>query len=160
MQKIALGSGQISLCGWHECRQGDCPLANMTSVELCLRGLKRNSLSMIALRQIAAAQRPGLDLSRTTDDDAIESIVHAIGCRRLRVCRKTGAGDRASSLARSGSYGQSPEERVIQGLRSKDQPFAFEGQKLRIIRANQWPALRGDQRYQIIERENARQILA
>jgi hypothetical protein len=50
------------------------------------------------------------------------------------------------------------EDRVIQNLHGKDKGFVVEGKTFRLIRADQWPDVRNDERYEIVARDEARRV--
>jgi hypothetical protein len=50
------------------------------------------------------------------------------------------------------------ENRVIQNLHGKDKGFVVEGKTFRLIRADQWPDVRNDERYEIVARDEARRV--
>jgi hypothetical protein len=154
--------GSFSICRRHECLgwTAASEFDDRMSRQRWLQTFKGNPFWIATLRRIAEEEVPGSNPSRLNDDEVIAQIAHLIDNRRLCIRREEDSGDGLARWKGFGSPGQSAEDRVIQALRSKDQSFAFEGQKLRIIRVKQWPAFRTDQRYEIIESDNARQILS
>lgn len=154
--------GQLWLCKGDQCQGCESPphLSSSLARTVWLRGFKSDAKAMADLRRTVRDETSGPVVSHADDDAVIARIARLIDRGQLRICSAIDLNDRKAPTQHGGGLGQSVDERVIRNLKTKDQPFSFEGMRLQVIRAKQLPAFRGDQRYQIIHAGDARQILS
>jgi hypothetical protein len=152
--------GELPLCEWHQCRGCSSPahFRDRAAIQWWLRNLVRDPLLKKELRRLVLAQEVPSSLSAMSDDQIVEQAASMIGSGRLLICGSQGSrGATTTGLPRA--PGRSPEERVIQSLRSKDKEFPSQGRRFRFIRAAQWATLPKDGRYEIVPSDEAREII-
>jgi hypothetical protein len=161
MQRIFSAFGEFAYCKSHECRGCNSPFAfkDRGSAESWLRGFKSNKSAMNDLRQMASAEGGGSDLSRSNDERVIAHVADLLLSGRLRICGPKDAGQGVANTERARGAQRTAEDRVIGALRAKTKDFSFEGGVFRFIRADEWPDVRQDERYQIVTRDEARRII-
>jgi hypothetical protein len=101
-------------------------------------------------RRIAHRYGDGAGLSRLTDQEVLASLAHRIASDALRIWRPGALGD-------AGPSASGVTAALVRRLRVTGQEFVFEGERLRIIRAAQWPTLRPthDRNYHAFRRDAA-----
>ena len=131
---------------WYDCSDADEVLAfdDRDSVATWLRRGEPDEI-----RRIAHRYGDGAPLSTLADPEVLAHLANLIASGGLRVWRH-GEGDQAGP-SRSGAGA------IVRRLRVTAGEFVFEGERLRIIRAAQWPSLRPrhDRRYHALLRDVA-----
>jgi hypothetical protein len=132
---------------WYDCSDDDevLPLGDSESAAVWLRGAEPDEIRRIARRYGEDAR-----LSWLADEDALTYLADLIASGTLRVWRP-GAGSEPGP-SRSGGAAA-----IVRRLRVTAREFVFEGERLRVIRAGQWPSLRPrhDRRYHALLRDVA-----
>src|SRR5215470_15713809 len=118
------------------------------STSAWLRTVEPEDLRRIAHQYIDGTLRSGL-----SDHQLVEQLVELIVSGALRVWRRDATGKReAKKFEADGPVGN-----IVRRLRVTAQEFTFEGERLRVIRAEEWVLLRArnDGRYELVPQEAA-----
>ena len=132
---------------WYDCSDADEVLAfdDRDSVATWLRRGESDEI-----RRIAHRYGDGAPLSRVADLEVLTHLADLIASGGLRVWRHGEGGEAGPSRSGAGAA-------IVRRLRVTAREFVFEGERLRIIRAGQWPSLRPrhDRRYHALLRDVA-----
>jgi hypothetical protein len=147
----------ISFCKWHECQ--DCVPRAESIEELRsarLQDLRIDASMMSYLRQVLALQGSAMSLSQADDDEVLRQVALLLEQKVLRRCSPSRRGSVPKIVGRA----QSASEKVLRILGGHAEHFNLEGRALRLIRAEDWRRLSGDDRYQIVPAPEAKQLIA
>ncbi|WP_347988692.1 hypothetical protein [Methylomonas sp. AM2-LC] len=154
MTRISSGFNEVSICKWHECADSGVSfqIKGSLSVEMKLQALKSNQSAMRNLRSLISCGEGVFNIHRLDDNEVIKQV-----CALIRTGRLAISGRKTSTTEID------PKQKVINqiltGLPNKIQDFNFDGQTLRLISAEQWKSLSRNQKYQIISKDQAKQII-
>jgi len=132
---------------WYDCPDGEAlPFDDRDSVATWLRRGEPDEIRRIAHQY----GDDGALLSRLPDHEVLAHLADLIATGGLRVWRHGAAGEAEPS--RSGAAAP-----IVRRLHVTAREFVFEGERLRIIRAAQWPTMRPrhDRRYHALFRDDA-----
>jgi hypothetical protein len=106
---------------------------------------------------MASFRKPGpIGLDNQTSDLDDGTLVRVLSPRPGVL----GLGDvRAQPAPAEPAPGGSAEDPLIQSLQSRTEGFPVEGNRFRLIRADEWPRFRNDSRYEFVPQREARQVL-
>lgn len=140
---------------WTICRWFDGPALprwelNDAAVAQALRMLEAGEL-----RQAAAELLEQEDLRRCTNEQLVQQLAAGVLAGELRLVTP---GARAPH---HDDIGPTLEQRLVRRLRTTSHLFHFEGERLRIVAAHDWAALRGSEedRYQVVPHAEALPLL-
>jgi hypothetical protein len=142
---------------WHESHADE---AAMRFHDRMSAGIWLRSFESDDLRRIAQQYKNSTSLCRLADHQIIERLAGLIVSGYLRVCRAGTEGVIGTKRPGAGR-GVSAEDKIILRLRVTARDFTFEGDRLRVIRADQWSSMQAnnDGRYQVVPRDVAQTLL-
>jgi hypothetical protein len=143
---------------WHEPHADEAVLRfhDRISAGIWLRSLESGDL-----RRISSQYKDGTSLSRIADHNIVERLAGLIVSGYLRVCR-VGTEGAIGAQKPGARRGAGAEDKIILRLHVTARDFTFEGDRLRVIRADQWSSMQenNDGRYQVVPRDVAQTLLA
>jgi hypothetical protein len=147
------GSDAWTIGSWSEIEDSESRVRfrDRGSAALWLRGFRSDEL-----RQLVQHHDEGSAYVRMSDAKLVERIAAMLVSGQLRVCPVGAEDDEDEDDLLS------PENKLVRRLRITAKEFSFEGDRLRIIPAVHWTALRSRNlgRYQIIPQNDARNLLS
>jgi hypothetical protein len=138
---------------WSECPDVDTRVrfTDRTSIGVWLR-----TFPLQDLRRVAARYVDGAPISRAVDAEVVDRLAALIASGYIQVCPASSKDPRDPGLKRVGR-----EDAILPQLRVTAKEFSFEGERLRVVKADEWQALRwnNDGRYQVVPQDAAQALL-
>jgi hypothetical protein len=151
-RRVTLAFGSISIGLKRDCEQRHLNRPSLTATEqLALQDAIKNAVLMLDLRGLLHMLIRDPALARYDNHQVVNHLEQMVRLGKLCLC---------NSQVFDQVHGGDPVYKILGKLASKTEKFQFESQTFRLVDVSQWRKIRIDSQYQVMQQDQARQILS